>query len=107
MSNIIYGVVSGEWGKDIVLTAKDTDNNIQDLQNYTTITTYIRSPEGRTKLTCASTLVNTGTDGKYGFCFSSNNYPNESGEWKGTTYFQKTSELSKSYIFVLDISESV
>ena len=110
MSNYVYGIVAGEWGEDIILTAKDTDGNIQDISGFSAasvITTYVRSPMGRALLTLGSTLVATGTDGQYAFCFSSNQTPDLPGEWRATTKFELATQVSKTYVFIIDVAESV
>lgn len=109
MPNIIYGCVVGEWGKDITLTAKDTDGNVQDLKSFAagTITTRVRSPNGRKIHALASTFVNTGSDGQFAFCFSSDAYADMPGEWECTTKFEVASQVAKTYLYVLYVEPSV
>jgi hypothetical protein len=107
MPNIIYGNIVGEFGKDNILTAKDSDGNIQDLSGFSTVVTRVRSPKGRQIYEFASTFVTTGADGKFAFCFSSTQYPDVPGDWEATAKFESASQIAKSYVFIIQVEPSV
>lgn len=107
MANIIYGNVVGEYGKDNIVTAKDSDGNVQDLSGFTSLTTKIRSPKGRKIISIASTFVTDGSNGQFAFAFPSTNRPDVPGDWEATTQFESASQMAKTYLYIVQVEPSV
>ena len=102
-AGIIKDIVVGNYGQDIVLTAKDRDGNTLDLSTYTgTKTLYARAPQGNKTVTASVSFVTDGSNGQVSFAFASGDI-DQDGTWLGQVKLQKTGADLKSVPFVIEV----
>jgi hypothetical protein len=105
--NKITGLVAGQYGSSIVLTAVDDEGNAIDISSYTGITIRAISPDARTTLSFTGAEVTDGTDGQFSFTPTSLNTFDRDGTWEAQAQFTASGILVLTVIFELVVEKKI
>ena len=105
--NKIRGLVAGQYGSSIPLTAADDEGNVIDISSYTGITVRAISPDARITLEFIGAEVTDGTDGQFSFTPTSNNTFDRDGTWEAQARFTASGILALTVIFELVVEKKI